>query len=488
MGDAAVVVIRRQVLDVDLPGTEADGLALQRRLPGMCADVLWPAIGAVLGAIDPGDSYIYLDRLAIDLTLSSIDGLESELADAVQRELQDYFRRHPMRRAASSGAAGDPGEPPAPGEPGAPSAPGTPSDVHHRTFGQTVDQALYTFLRTGRLPWSFRLTPGRTLEQMVQDAWHDARGHRDPPPAIRQRLHTVLTLPEAQERLAIQFTAGFVLAVLRSLSPDMAALLAQIEAALGGASPASPTARAFTRQVRMNAIEAAATGRRPGPHSLVRSAWTTLSPAGRADRTLTAALEREWPGSTRAGNAPLPVLAEPAPARPAIPEGGETGGLLVDCAGIVLLHPFLPRFFEGLGVATGGELMDPGRALCLLHHLATGDLTAPEHRVTLAKALCGLPLEQPVEADVGLTDAETAEATALLEAAIRHWEALRSTTPDGLRAEFLQRPGVLSLTSDGDWLLRVETRTADILLDRLPWGFSPVWLPWMSHLMMVEWR
>ena len=218
------------------------------------------------------------------------------------------------------------------------------------------------------------------------------------------------------------------------------------------------------------------------------AAWTTLSPAGRADRTLAAALEREWPGSTRAGSAPVPVLAEPAPARPATPEGGETGGLLVDYAGIVLLHPFLPRFFERLGIAAGGELMDPSRALCLLHHLATGDLTAPEHRVTLAKALCGLPLEQPVEADVGLTDAETAEATALLEAAIRHWEALRSTTPDGLRAEFLQRPGVLSLTSDGNWLLQVETRTADILLDQLPWGFSPVWLPWMSHLMMVEWR
>jgi Contractile injection system tape measure protein len=485
MGDAAVVTIRRQVLDVDLPGTEADGLALQRRLPGMCADVLWPAIEAVLGAIDQGDSYVYLDRLAIDLTLHSIDGFESELADAVQRELQDHFRRHPLRRAAPSGAAGDPGEPPSPGAPG---EPGTPGDVQHRTFGQTVNQALYTFLRTGRLPWSFRLTPGRTLEQMVQDAWHDALGRRDPPPAIRQQLLTVLTLPEARERLAIQFAAGFALAVLRSLSPDVAALLTQIEAALGGASPASPTARAFTRQVRVNAIEAAAAGRRPRPHSLVRSAWTTLSPAGRADRTLAAALEREWPGSTRAGSAPVPVLAEPAPARPATPEGGETGGLLVDYAGIVLLHPFLPRFFERLGIAAGGELMDPSRALCLLHHLATGDLTAPEHRVTLAKALCGLPLEQPVEADVGLTDAETAEATALLEAAIRHWEALRSTTPDGLRAEFLQRPGVLSLTSDGDWLLQVETRTADILLDQLPWGFSPVWLPWMSHLMMVEWR
>src|SRR4051812_3395557 len=102
MGDAAVVTIRRQVLDVDLPGTEADGLALQRRLPGVCADVLSPAIEAVLGAIGPGDSYVYLDRIAIDVTLHSTDGLESELADAVQHELQDHFRRHPLRRAEPS--------------------------------------------------------------------------------------------------------------------------------------------------------------------------------------------------------------------------------------------------------------------------------------------------------------------------------------------------------------------------------------------------
>ena len=87
----------------------------------------------------------------------------------------------------------------------------------------------------------------------------------------------------------------------------------------------------------------------------------------------------------------------------------------------MLLHPFLPRFFDGLGVATGDELVDPGRALCLLHHLATGELTAPEHQLTLAKVLCGVPLDEPAEADVGLTDAETAEAIALLDAAIGHW-------------------------------------------------------------------
>ena len=161
---------------------------------------------------------------------------------------------------------------------------------------------------------------------------------------------------------------------------------------------------------------------------------------------------------------------------------------MVENAGLVLLQPFLPRFFEGLGVAAGDDLIDPSRALCLLHHLATAELTAPEHRLVLAKVLCGVPEGEPVEADVGLTAEETTEATALLTAAIGHWDALRGTSPDALRLEFLQRPGVLSVTGDGDWLLRVDGRTVDILLDQLPWGYASFRLPWMSRLMMVEWR
>ena len=34
------------------------------------------------------------------------------------------------------------------------------------------------------------------------------------------------------------------------------------------------------------------------------------------------------------------------------------------------------------------------------------------------------------------------------------------------------RPGMLTVDADGDWLLRVESRTVDILLDQLPWGIS----------------
>ncbi len=166
----------------------------------------------------------------------------------------------------------------------------------------------------------------------------------------------------------------------------------------------------------------------------------------------------------------------------------QAGGILVDHAGLVLVHPFVPRFFEALGVAAGDELLDPARALCLLHYLATAELTAPEHRLTVAKVLCEVPIDEPVDADVGLTEADTAEANALLEAAIRQWRVLRGTSPDGLRDEFLRRPGMLATDLDDGWLLRVETRTSDILLDQLPWGISMLKLPWMSRLVRVEWR
>ena len=67
----------------------------------------------------------------------------------------------------------------------------------------------------------------------------------------------------------------------------------------------------------------------------------------------------------------------------------------------------------------------------------------------------------------------------------RKFVALTSEHRDG---EFLTRAGQLSVDAEGDWLLRVEPRTVDILLDQLPWGISMIKLPWMSRLMRVEWR
>ncbi len=161
-------------------------------------------------------------------------------------------------------------------------------------------------------------------------------------------------------------------------------------------------------------------------------------------------------------------------------------GIYINNAGLVLLHPFLPQFFGALGIAEENQLLRPERALCLLHFLATGQGIAPEYELMLAKILCNVPLEMPVEADVELTDKEQEEAGGLLTAVIDHWEALRNTSPDGLRGTFLLRSGKISLRGE-DLLLQVEPQTWDILLEQLPWGISMIRLPWMDRMLWVEW-
>jgi hypothetical protein len=162
-------------------------------------------------------------------------------------------------------------------------------------------------------------------------------------------------------------------------------------------------------------------------------------------------------------------------------------GVFVDCAGVVLLHPFLPQLFEALGIANDDRLIEPQRALSLLHFLVTGQRVAPEYELLLPKLLCNVPADSPIEAAIELTASDEEEAAALLAAVIRHWDALGDISIDGLRGSFLIRPGKLSRRGDDD-VLQVEARSYDVLLDRLPWGAGPVQLPWMERLLWVEWR
>ncbi|MFW6310568.1 MAG: contractile injection system tape measure protein, partial [Prolixibacteraceae bacterium] len=78
------------------------------------------------------------------------------------------------------------------------------------------------------------------------------------------------------------------------------------------------------------------------------------------------------------------------------------------------------------------------------------------------------------------------EAESLLEAAIKNWPALKNTSPDGLRQNFLQRDGKL-IKKEENYRLLIERKTQDILLDKLNWNISVVKLPWMKNLLHVEW-
>jgi len=163
-----------------------------------------------------------------------------------------------------------------------------------------------------------------------------------------------------------------------------------------------------------------------------------------------------------------------------------TEGIYVENAGLILLHPFFPLFFEATGVNKDGQITDSDKALALLHYLVSGENTAPEHELILPKILCGLPPHAVAGPVQSLNENDIEESINLLQTAIGYWESLKNTSPDGLRDTFLRRPGKIS-RRDNDWLVQVERQSFDILLDDLPWGISVVQFPWMTELVWVEW-
>lgn len=165
-------------------------------------------------------------------------------------------------------------------------------------------------------------------------------------------------------------------------------------------------------------------------------------------------------------------------------------GVFVQNAGVVLVHPFLPALFKRLQCVKEGKFTDSDsqqKSLCLINYLATGNVKAEEHQLTVAKILCNWPLAMPVEKDIELSKDELSEAENMLQALIEQWEVLKNTSPDGLRDGFLQRRGKFFTRNDRLYL-RVENASLDVLLDQLPWNLNMIKLPWMKEILWVEWR
>ena len=171
--------------------------------------------------------------------------------------------------------------------------------------------------------------------------------------------------------------------------------------------------------------------------------------------------------------------------------------IFVRQAGIVLLHPFLPRFFEKMGLKNDApteptdwfrDRAAQEKAVALLDFLAFAKAERSlESELSLPKMLCGLPLNWPLDRREFLTKKEKREAEKLLRAVVEHWGALGKASPDGLREGFLQRDGKLWKSANSTWQLQVERRTLDLLLDRLPYGIGLVKLSWMPDFLQVNW-
>ncbi len=456
--------IRHQILELELP-REAGAVALQRRASRLFQEQVLPRLDEAFSRIAPADRVVRIERL--DLDLGDIGEANWE-RDFVEKCVEQISRQ--VAEAAFEVGGEHP--------------------VEMLNPAENALAVFRYFLETGVLPRYAKGLTLKALEEMLAGMVAENRAFS--PREIRRILKEKAG---GLERLAWQFSAAFseqVVEVVLGLSPGWIQQAIQIRQSQMGQKTAAPEFVVLAKH--LFATEIAVLKNFPPEPALLAQIFLEEKPA----------------------------VATPPAAKPQ----AEPGGIPVENAGLVLLAPYLPPFFKQFGLELLAENQLPEslklsgsskqstilstadrsaetkedttyhsslithhyKAVHLLHFLATGQEHSEEPMLVLPKILCGLTLETPIPQDIDLSDEEKTEATRLLEAVIRNWSVLKNTSPDGLRSGFLSRSGLLSWSESREsWVLRVERLGQDLLLDKVPWSYSVIKLPWMGEMVQVEW-
>ena len=161
-------------------------------------------------------------------------------------------------------------------------------------------------------------------------------------------------------------------------------------------------------------------------------------------------------------------------------------------AGLVILFPFLPMLFMRLNMLSQDRRdfnsnESKVRAIFILQHLMASEDREYEKDLFLNRLLINYPFNEPLPKRMELNQDELNTIDSLLEAAKTNWEKMRNTSMRGFQEAFLRRAGFIEKT-EREWVLTVEERAFDILLDSIPWSYKLVRLPWMENILKVNWR
>ena len=180
----------------------------------------------------------------------------------------------------------------------------------------------------------------------------------------------------------------------------------------------------------------------------------------------------------------------------ALKEAAQPEYIEVPNAGLCLLALWLPRLFDMLGLLETGadgkkDFRDTDariRAIFVLQRLVTDEKREyKEQELAFNRILAACPFSVPLPKTLELTDTELQTVESMLAGVKSNWNKLKGTSVKGFQRSFIERPGKLEQRED-KWVLYVEERSYDILLDSLPWSYRRIRLPWLKKRMDVVWR
>lgn len=162
-------------------------------------------------------------------------------------------------------------------------------------------------------------------------------------------------------------------------------------------------------------------------------------------------------------------------------------------AGLCLLAPWFVRLFAMLGYMEEGkrtfkDTASKVRAVFLLQYLACGEEREwREPELVFNRLLTALSGNIPLPKRLTLTGEEMQTADSMVEGVKANWPKMDGTSVEGFRQSFILRDGIME-EEEGRWLLTVEEKAYDVLLDTVPWGFRQIRLPWLKKCVQVKWH
>ncbi len=533
-------IIRKQIVEAILPEQEQTN-AVQIRLSRIFRERLIPIIEKVLDEVSGPNELVRIDSLEVDLgkiPLERLERLSEERFEqlfrkAIQEKIQknrhshsssflannqSFFSTHPSAhkvKAVENQSVIEGGQ-----------------SSHQSSHQSSSEQELLIyFIENGMLPWWAELMDGQKLQEMLQN-WLE----KSPAslaafserwlqlPLIRKRLIQTFSDEQLYQLLYISASAKSLDAIPlkgKALKDFLEQVPSQAAMRLGFWEESreqrgeSREQRGESRELRseMGDEEREMSKRKPEItnkeyRTRNKEVQTQDSKAGRRNEEDIARNEEE---GTRNNACPERIRGEQgitnkeqgSPNQEPVSllheqqrhltlnRFAESKEIYLFNSGLVLLWPYFQHVFTQLNWVDAEDKVFHSwearhRAAHWLHGLATGQAEPTEHLMVLNKVLCGIPVQAPMEPLDPLAAEALEEGDSLLKAVIAQVPKMGDLSPDGFRGTFLLREGVLKPEANR-WLLHVKTEPYDVLLKHIPWPYNFVKLPWMEHIMYVEW-
>lgn len=472
-------IIQRTIIDLNYSGNTS-GFAIQKEISDWCNLKLAPGLEEILDRADTGAGIKKIDKIELEINLGSKKDWLSYLSKEITLQLQKKLNEL---------------------------TPVADGSIMEQTRSQNFFETLIYFLQKGYLPWSSTIRNRSEFSSVLLSSVKEGIAAD-----VKAQLLQVISEPAAKLRLVDQLSdEEWIMLVaefyshqkkeIQNLFKDVNALISvipeirrkqvksvfKIKALEHAADPDATEALRiiafhFAREIySFTDADGKIAYKKFHPLSII-----TDMAMGRAEKESALSIFKKTSKAGESDKVENPAKPATKQKERVAEEQLPAEGIYINNAGLVIIAPFLPAFFKKLNIVKEDIISERELAVNLVTYLATGVEYAAEFELVFAKILCGLEPSAPVTTLIAFTDEQKQEAEELLLSAIEYWTVVKDTSPQGLRESFLQREGKLSFIN-GEWILQVEQKPFDMLLQSLSWNISMIKLPWMETMLKTEW-